>query len=489
MADRWLQIRGGTVIAGTGRPPERADVLVKNNRIVAVGDAWSPGASSPSDTPPGEMPPPEQREIIDATGMTVMPGLIDVHCHMTYGESGAEEEIDLYTSHELRTLVAAANAEKVLRAGVTSISQPGGSYYIGVGLREGIKRGLVHGPRMSTAGRYLTTSNGLTDWYPSSVGVPEGSIGVLTNTVDEMKTEIRKQVKNGVDLIKLADSPYGQYQAFTDDELKCVAELTHQLGRKCTIHARGAAELDAAVRAGFDWIMHGNVMTDEVVDRLARSGITLVPTLLLLANMCDWPELTGTRPRDLSNMRRMLEKTADSLHAAREAGVRFAMGTDTGFSITAYGEWHARELELLTIYAGLSPLEAITAGTQNGAKMMGLGGQLGQVTPGYLADLIVVRGDPLKNLRVLLDKANILHVIKDGVVQVFPDDLDGKRFQVDRLPVVYSKVGLTFEMVCDGDPSPSYTVAPWSLSDGKDLLHDLKSLQEQAGDASQSTVD
>ena len=158
--------------------------------------------------------------------MTVMPGLIDVHCHMTYGESAAEEEIDLYTSHELRTLVAAANAEKVLRAGVTSISQPGGSYYIGVGLREGIKRGLVHGPRMSTAGRYLTTSNGLTDWYPTSVGVPEGSIGVLTNTVDEMKTEIRKQVKNGVDLIKLADSPYGQYQAFTDDELKCVAELT-----------------------------------------------------------------------------------------------------------------------------------------------------------------------------------------------------------------------------------------------------------------------
>ena len=139
-----------------------------------------------------------------------MPGLIDAHCHMTYGEATTEEEIDLYTSHELRTLIAAANAEKVLRAGVTSISQPGGSYYIGVGIREGIKRGLVHGPRMTTAGRYLTTSNGLTDWYPSSVGVPDGNIGILTNTVDEMKTEIRKQVKNGVDLIKIADSPYGR---------------------------------------------------------------------------------------------------------------------------------------------------------------------------------------------------------------------------------------------------------------------------------------
>jgi imidazolonepropionase-like amidohydrolase len=477
--DRWLQVRGGTVIDGTGRPPDRADVLVKNNRIVAVGDS----------TCPGEAVPPDGIDVIDATGMTVMPGLIDVHCHMTYGEANTEEEIDLYTGHELRTLIAAANAEKVLRAGVTSISQPGGSYYIGVGVREGIKRGLVRGPRMTAAGRYLTTSNGLTDWYPTSVGVPDGSIGVLTNTVDEMKTEIRKQVKNGVDLIKLADSPYGQYQAFTDDELKCVADLTHQLGKRCTIHARGAAELDAAVSAGFDWIMHGNLMTNEVIDRLAASGITLAPTLLLLANMCDWPELTGTRPTDLSGMRRMLEKTAESLHAAHRAGVRFAMGSDTGFGITPYGEWHARELELLTIYAGMSPLEAITAATRNGADMVGLGGQLGQVTPGFLADLLVVKGDPLANLRVLLDKANILHVIKDGNVQVFSDDLDGKRFQFDRLPTVYSDVNLTFEMVCNDDPSPSYTVAPWSLSDAKDLVHDIGSLQKNLVDDSLEPVD
>lgn len=470
MPDRWLRIHGGTVIDGTGQPPKLADVLVRNNRIVAVG----------TDALPGEVPPPEGIESIDATGMTVMPGLIDVHCHMTYGESKTEEEIDLYTGHELRTLIAAASAEKVLRAGVTSISQPGGSYYIGVGIREGIRRGLVHGPRMTAAGRYLTTSNGLTDWYPTSVGVPDGNIGVLTNTVDEMKTEVRKQVKNGVDLIKLADSPYGQYQAFTDDELKHVAEITHNLGKKCTIHARGSAELDAAVRAGFDWIMHGNNMTDETIDRLAGSGITLVPTLLLIANMCDWPELTGTPARDLSGMRGMLERTADSLHRAHAAGVRFAVGTDTGFGITPYGEWHARELELLTIYAGLTPLEAITAATRNGAEMMGLAGELGEVTPGCLADLLVVRGDPLANLRVLLNKANIQHVIKDGVVQTFPEDLDGKRFQFDPLPVVYSQVDLTYDMVCGDDPSPSYTVAPWSVSDSKDLLHDIDSLQGQA---------
>jgi len=479
MSDSWLLIRGGTVIDGTGAQPVQTDVLVRNNRIHAVG----------GNALPGDTPPPEQCEVIEAAGLTVMPGLIDVHCHMSYGEAKVEEEIDLYTSHELRTLIAAANAEKVLRAGVTSISQPGGSYYIGVGVREGIRRGLVHGPRMTAAGRYLTTSNGLTDWYPTSVGVPDGNIGVLTNTVDEMKTEIRKQVKNGVDLIKVADSPYGQYQAFTDDELKIIADLIHQLGRKCTIHARGSAELDAAVRAGFDWIMHGNIMTDETIDRLAESQIPLVPTLLLLANMSDWPELTGTLPGDIRGMRGMLEKSADSLHRAHAAGVRFAMGTDTGFGITAYGEWHARELELLTVYAGLSPLEAITAGTRNGAAMLGLDGEVGEVRPGCLADLLVVRGNPLANLRILLNKANILHVIKDGQVQVFPEDLDGKRFQFDTLPAVYSRIDLTYDMVMGGDPSPSYTIAPWSLSDSRDLVHDINGLQQRAGDESISVAD
>ena len=159
---------------------------------------------------------------------------------MTYGESRTEEEIDLYTSPELRTLKAAFHAQKVLRAGVTGISQPGGSYYIGVGLREAIKDKIVTGPRMTAAGRYLTTSNGLTDWFPDSVGVPEGSIGIVHNTLDMMISEVRHQAKNGVDFIKLADSPYGDYQAFTGDEMKALADLAHQLGKKMTIHARGS---------------------------------------------------------------------------------------------------------------------------------------------------------------------------------------------------------------------------------------------------------
>jgi imidazolonepropionase-like amidohydrolase len=470
MADKWLVIRGGSVIDGSGRSPlPNTNVVLHNNRIVAVGD----------DRLPEAMPPTEGMESIDATGSTVMPGLIDAHCHITYGESRTEEEIDLYTSHELRTLISAANCEKVLRAGVTSFSEPGGSYYIGIGMREGIKRGLVKGPRMTASGRYLTTSNGLTDWYPTSVGVPDGSIGKLTNTVDEMKNEIRRQVKNGADLIKLADSPYGNYQAFTNEELKAVAELVHNLGKKCTIHARGPGEVKGAVAAGFDWIMHANVMDDESIQALVDTQTPVVPTLMLLANRSDWPDVTGSAPHVVSSIRAMLDKSAEVLHRARDAGVRFAFGTDTGFSVTPYGEWHARELELMMTYVGMSPLEAITAATVNGAPMMNLEGELGLVKPGYLADLIVVNGNPAANVRVLLNKRNIVEVIKDGERIEFSEDLDGKRFHHDRLPIVYSTVDLTYDRIFNDDPTPSYTVVPWSASNGRELLNDLGNLQKQ----------
>ena len=320
--------------------------------------------------------------VTDARGRYLMPGLIDGHCHMTYGDSYTQEEQDLYTSVESRTLRAAWNVKRVLRAGVTSLSQPGGSYYIGVALREAIASGMVLGPRMRTAGRYITTSNGLTDWYPEDVGVPDGSIGTLANTPAEMVDTVRRQVKNGVDFIKLADSPFGEYQAFTGDELKQIADLAHQLGKKVTIHARGSAEVSAAVAAGFDWIMHGNIMTDEVVEELASSGIPLVPTLLLLANSADFGELVGTPAPFRDGCRRMLDKTADTLHRAHAAGVKFALGTDTGFAVTPYGEWHARELELLMEYAGLSAQEALQAGTVNAARTVGLEGQVGEVRPG-----------------------------------------------------------------------------------------------------------
>jgi imidazolonepropionase-like amidohydrolase len=469
---RWLLIDRGDVLDATGAPLAlESSILVRDNRIHAVG----PNVTH------ADVPRSEPVTVVDARGKTVMPGLIDAHCHMTYGESRTEEEIDLYTSAELRTLKAAFNAQKVLRAGVTGISQPGGSYYIGVGLREAIADGIVQGPRMTTAGRYITTSNGLTDWYPDSVGVPAGSIGILANSLTEMISEVRHQVKNGVDLIKLADSPYGNYQAFTDDELKAVADLAHQLGKRVTIHARGSAEVGAANAAGIDWIMHGNMMTDEVIADLAARGTPLVPTLLLLANIVDWGDAVGA-PVDLRDgMARTLDKTADSLHRAHAAGVSFVMGTDSGFSVNPYGEWHARELELLMTYAGLSAMEAVQAATRNAAVTLNLEGQIGTLVPGAIADILVVEGNPLDDIRVLQDKRRIEIVIQDGQPVSFNEEALARRWPHER-GQTYSTSDLTYELINGDDESRGQPSIPdWEPEHAMDIVRTVQ-VRERVGE-------
>ena len=399
------------VIDGRGNAPQRGvDVVVEGNRIASVrptGSEVSDGATR-----------------IDGAGKTVMPGLIDAHCHMTYGESMTQEEQDIFTSVEGRTLRAAWNVQKVLFAGVTGLSQPGGSYFIGVAIRDGIEAGRITGPRMTSAGRYITTSNGLTDWYPDDTGAVEGSIGIRCNTLDAMISEVRRQVKNGVDFIKLADSPFGEYQSFRDEELVAVANLAHQLGKRCTIHARGDAEVNASARAGFDWIMHGNVMTRETVELLAELQTPLVPTILLLDNWAEYGPAIGSPRTIVDACRRMLERTSESLHMAHEAGVKFVVGTDSGFAMTPYGEWHAKELELLMKYAGMSELEAIQAATYNAGLVLNLEGQVGAIANGMLADLLVVDGDPSEDITILQDRSKLEHMMVDGELVEVDNELE-----------------------------------------------------------------
>jgi imidazolonepropionase-like amidohydrolase len=288
-----------------------------------------------------------------------------------------------------------------------------------------------------------------------------------------MREQVRLQVKNGVDFIKLADSPYGQWQAFSDDELKSISELTHQLRSKVTIHARGSAEVGAAVDAGVDWIMHGNHMTDEVIDRLAASRIPLVPTLLLLANLADFGQHCGVPHQLQDGCRRVLDETAIVLHKAKKAGVRLVAGTDSGFGVTPYGEWHARELELLVEYSGMTPLEAITAGTKEAALMVGLEGQVGEVVIGGLADMILVKGDPSRDLKVLTDWRNVETVIKEGRIVEFSSELDEVRHGHEPART-YSRSVLTYDDVF-GEGRTSNSGSPvWRGDEARQLASELR---------------
>jgi len=470
----WVLISGGNVIDGTGAAPrEGHDVLLKGDVIVEIASGIDPERVVPRG---------EALERVDATGRTVMPGLIDGHCHTSFGEVRMQEEQCLYTSHELRVIRSATNLPRILRAGVTSISVPGGSYFIDVGLREGVKEGILKGPRMACASRFLSTDTGIGSYYPSSVGNPEGSVGKVVNTTDEMQREVLFQVKGGVDLIKIGDSVMGEWEAFSADEMKVICDTAHRHNKKVTIHARGSKNVDNAIAAGVDWIMHANIMTDETIERLADSKIPLCPVILLLANIVDFGHIIGIPIAKRETYERLLDQAADVYHKAKAAGVTFISGTDSGFAHTLIGEWHARELELLVTYVGLTPLEAIRAATKDCAVTLCGLENVGSLEPGKGADLLVVRGDPSRDVRVLQDKANIERVISRGSEATFDPEQLATRHPYNRAQHI-APSEVSFDAV--------FGRADFETLDGigvddertHDIVHDLKAAGQAVRDA------
>ncbi len=410
---RYL-VTNGAVLDATGAAPRaNGAVLIEGNRIAKIGAADAVKAAAEAGGP---------YETIDASGMTVMPGLIDAHCHISYGNILSFEELDLYTSVEYRTLRAANNARKVLRAGVTAFSDPGSTWNISVAIRDAINAGLIEGPRMASAGRYITTFNAIGSPWPTWMEHPQSSFAVLCNTRDEMIREVRREVKDGVDMIKVAGD--GDVLTGNDDlagslgleDLQAIAETTHRLGRVCTIHARSGAVSANAIRAGFDWIIHGSYMSDDDLAVLFAHRTPLVPTFSILVNTLDWGPDLGTSDFILDAYKDELERVTKVIQRSHAEGIAIIAGTDSGQGSIPYGEWHARELEHLVTYGGLSTMDAIRAGTANAALTVGMTDEIGTLEEGKLADLLVVDGDPLADVSVLQDKTRLKVIMKDGVV-------------------------------------------------------------------------
>jgi imidazolonepropionase-like amidohydrolase len=415
MAPDRILIRGGTLIDGNGGPPV-ADgaILVEGERIRAVGTR--------ADVERSLRPDDGSLRVIEAGGKTVMPGLIDSHCHINYGEVETEEELDLYTPLEYRALRAAWNAQKVLRAGVTSICDPGSTGVVSVAVRDAIDAGMFEGPAVTAGGRYLSTHQSITDFYPSWIGVPPTSSGVLTTTREQMVTEVRKQVKEGVDVIKIGGSGQSLFNvhassevdAFTLDELRVIVDEAHRLGKKVTSHARPGSSAANAARAGVDWIQHASFMSDDDLEVVARSGTAICPAWTLYANICDWGARFGIPGPIIDGLKREMEIAIKVMRKAYEGGVTLMIGTDSGFAVTPYGHWHARELELFVRHLDMAPMDALVAATRNNVLALRNGSEVGTLETGKTADLLVVDGDPLADITVLQDRSRLSAIVHAG---------------------------------------------------------------------------
>ena len=404
-----ILIAGGVVVDGTGAAPAPGSVLLEGDRITAVGAEADARAADPG---------LDGVVTLDATGGTVLPGLIDAHCHVTFGEPQSNDELFFHRDQGYAALLAGFNVQKLLRAGVTGFLDADVLWDLGVALRDGLDAGIVEGPRMACGGSALLTSVGGTagQLFPD-----RGRMGYACIVHDkaELVAEIRRQVKVGVDWIKihstgLVPRQSGEILVWTDEELRLACDTAHSLGVPVAAHARSAASTAACARAGVDLILHASFIDDPALEAVVESGAALCPTWTFLANLVDYGHKVGASPRLVDLFRNEIEATALGVRRAYDAGVKLLCGSESGFSLTPYGHWHARELELFVRYLGLSPLEAITCATANGAVALRLVGQIGTVEPGRLADVIVVDGDPLADIRLLGDRSRLRHVVSRG---------------------------------------------------------------------------
>jgi imidazolonepropionase-like amidohydrolase len=422
---KTLVIRNGNLIDASGAPTARNDtIVVEGNRIKSIG-------ALPPDI---QLEDRKNVEVIDAAGQWIMPGLIDAHCHMSYGYPliKGEGKGKGTTRPEFSTLKSARSAQKVLRSGVTSIAVPGGTWFTDVGVRDAIKLGLMEGPRMYVAGRMIIPYGCIEDDDPSWEGTPDHSIGKLCNTADEMVTEVRRQGKHGVNFIKMADSRSGESQMLAKEEMQAVVGEAHRRDLKVAIHSRGAGSTRSAAEAGVDWIVHADLATDRDLEAVAKAGMPILPTATFLWVVIDMGNRIGPEnvQLDHSRMKRHFDALCRLMHKCRELGIKLLVGTDTGNNaFTPYGELHAKELEIFVKHGGYSPMEAIVAATKGNALAVGLEGQVGEIAAGKLADIIILDRDPIADITVLQGGRHLTWVIKDGrIVDLDPRE-DRLQFQ------------------------------------------------------------
>jgi imidazolonepropionase-like amidohydrolase len=390
---------GARIVDGTGAEPAVADLVVEDGRIAEVG----PGLD-------GE-------ERVDLAGKSLLPGLFDCHTHVVVSSIDTMRLLQMPFSY--RFFLAAKNLESTLRIGITTVRDAGGA---DLGIKQAVEDGIVAGPRMQISLSMLSQTGGHGDgWMPSGgsieallpkhPGVPK----TIVDGPDEMRRAVRTLIRMGADVIKVATSggvlsPRDKptHAHFRFEELEMLVEEASAAGIFVMAHAQAAPGIKNAVRAGIRSIDHGIYLDDEAIELMLDRGTWLVPTLVAPRGVIDAADAGASIPEaSVAKAREVVETHRASFAKAVEAGVKVAMGTDSG--VTPHGE-NLRELTLM-VEGGMTPMQAIVATTRSAAELMGLGDELGTLEPGKRADLVVVDGDPL-DLGTLAERVEAVY--QDG---------------------------------------------------------------------------
>ena len=393
-------IRAGHIIdVHTGSEAADQTIIVTGERITAI----APTSSTTKQA--GD-------EEIDLRSMTILPGLIDVHTHLT-DQTNFDPYLELSTSVAKSALIGARNAKVTLEAGFTTVRNVGAEGYADVDLRNAINEGLIEGPHMQVSGPPLGITGGHCDDNLLPIAYHQTAEGVADG-VEAVQHKVRETIKYGADLIKICatggvlskgDDP--QAAQYTLEEMKAIVADAHRLGRKVAAHAHGSQGILWATEAGVDSIEHGSYMNDEDIAAMKQHGNYFVPTAYLV----DWMQQYGNLP-DIYKQKMKDVSAVEKANAKKAiaAGVKVALGTDA--AVYPHG-LNAHELDIYVNQFGMTPLAALQTATLNAADLMSWTDRAGSLQAGKWADVIAVQGDPLKDIRLL---QHVQFVMKSGVV-------------------------------------------------------------------------